>query len=277
MIRSILKVIVLYLMMFCFKTIFAVIKYPKSDIKLIIKYGFPGVGKTVDIVRESIRAVRKGRKVYTTAEDITVPGVLKVNPNDYGKYRLNGDCVLLLEEAGIYFNNRNWKNLDHIIEYSKLHRHDKCRIIIYSQSPEDTDVTLRRLRQEAWDMKKYMGCWSVQRKIICENTIVKSTNEDGQSRGSYGSNQRYSLGFKVYYQPFYYGFTDTHSMPSRFKQIPFERVPGVLPVFYLTVKGKLIRCINKVFRKSLPDPSTPREGTVKTDTLLVENMSDVGL
>ena len=264
-------------MLFCFKTLYASLKYKKSDIKLVIKYGFPGVGKTLDIVRESIIARRKGRKVYTSAEDITVPGVKIIKPNDYGKYRLYGDCVLLLEEAGIYFNNRNWKNLDHIIEYSKLHRHDKCRIIIYSQSPEDTDVTLRRLAQERWDMKKYLGCWSVQRKIICENTIVKSTNEDGQSRGTYGSNQRYSLGFKFYYQPYYYGFTDTHSMPDRFTQIPFHEVPGILPFFYLTVKGKIIRVINKVFRKSLPDPSTPRDSTVKSDTLLIEKISDVGL
>jgi len=270
MLRAVLRIIILYLGYFCLLTSYAYIRYPKSDIKLIIKYGFPGVGKTIDIVRESIKAVRKGRKVYTTAEDITVPGVLKINPTDYGKYRLYGDCVLLIEEAGIYFNNRNWKNLDHIIEYSKLHRHDKCRIIIYSQSPEDTDVTLRRLAQEAWDMKKYLGCWSVQRKIICENTIVKSTNEDGQSRGSYGSNQRYSLAVKFYYQPKYYGFTDTHSMPARFKQIPYTRVPGVLPAFYLTVKGKLKRLYDRVFHKSQSAQPSPEGDTHSDNSLLIE-------
>lgn len=270
MLRAVLKIVILYLGYFCILTVYASVRYPKSDIKLIIKYGFPGAGKTVDIVRESIRAVRKGRKVYTNVQDITVPDVLKIDIKDYGKYKLNGDCLLLIDEGGIVFNNRNWKNLTDIIEYSKLHRHDKCRIIIYSQSPEDTDVTLRRLAQEAWDMKKYLGCWSVQRKIICENTIVKSTNEDGQSRGSYGSNQRYSLAVKFYYQPKYYGFTDTHSMPARFTQIPYVRVPGILPAFYLTVKGKLKRLYNRVFHKSQSAQPSPEGDTHSDSALLIE-------
>lgn len=222
------------------------IKYPPSDIKLVIKYGFPGVGKTVDIVRECLLARKKHRKVYTTVEDINIPGVIKFDPQNYGKYRFYGDCLVLIDEAGIVFNNRNWKEFTENIEYSKLHRHDKARIILYSQSPEDTDVTLRRLAQESWDMKKIFGYWSIQRKIICENTIVKAAADPdkgkNKTQGTYAMNQRYASifgGLKIYHMPRFYGHNDTFIMPDRFKQIPCEMVPGLLPYKWLSFKDKL--------------------------------------
>lgn len=251
-----MKLILLIPLIFLGQLIIDRIKYPPSDIKLIIKYGFPGVGKTVDIVRECLLALKKHRKVYTTVDDINIPGVIIFNPSDYGKYRFYGDCLVLIDEAGIVFNNRNWKEFTENIEYSKLHRHDKARIILYSQSPEDTDVTLRRLAQESWDMKKYFGYWSVQRKIICENTIVKASNDPekgrNQSQGTYAMNQRYASifsGLKVYHMPKYFGHNDTFIMPEKFKQIPAHQVPGLLPFRWLSFRDKLKVIFVKKYRK----------------------------
>lgn len=239
---------------FLIQSIYDNIKYPQSDIKLIIKYGFPGVGKTNDIVRECFKALKKGRKVYVSVSDINIPGVLRFDAKDFGKFRFYGDCLVLIDEAGIVFNNRNWKAFTDSIEYSKLHRHDKARIILYSQSPEDTDVTLRRLAQESWDMKK-VGYWSIQRRIICENTIVKASSNDdkghNQTQGTYAMNQRYASifgGLVIYHMPKYFGWTDTFEMPDRFTQIPFTRVPGNFPSRF--VSPKLLKYkINRAARK----------------------------
>lgn len=207
-------------------------KYPQSDITVVLKFGFPGCGKTLDLCKEAVENLSKGRKVYSSIP-INVDGVFLFDPNDFGKgFRFYGDCLVLIDEGGIIFNNRNWKQFSERIEYTKLHRHDKARIIIYSQSPEDTDVTLRRVAQESWDMKKMFGYFSVQRRIICENTIVSATNEDGVIKGSYGMNQRYAGildGIKIYFQPYWYGLSDTYEMPERFTQIPFERISCIMP------------------------------------------------
>lgn len=222
-------------------------KYPQSDIKVIIKYAFPGGGKTLDLCREAVLAIKKGRKVYSSIP-INVDGVIQFDPNDFGKgFRFYGDCLVLIDEGGIVFNNRNWKLFSERIEYTKLHRHDKARIIIYSQSPEDTDVTIRRVAQEAWDMKKWFGYFSLQRQIICENTIVEASDEDGVKTGSYGMNQRYASifgGMKIYYQPYWYGLSDTYEMPSRFTQIPSEVIHCKMPYRFSDPLHKAIYRLN---------------------------------
>lgn len=221
-------------------------KYPQSDIKLVIKYGFPGCGKTLDVCKEAVENIQKGRKVYSSIP-INVDNVIQFDPHDFGHgYRFYGDCVVLIDEGGIIFNNRNWKQFQESIEYSKLHRHDKARIIIYSQSPEDTDVTLRRLAQESWDMKKVFGYFSLQRRIICENTIVSATNEEGVTKGSYGMNQRYAglLDFKIYFQPYWYGLSDTYEMPERFTQIPSEIIHCKMPYRFSDPLHKKIYRLN---------------------------------
>lgn len=230
------------------------LRFPPSDIKMIIKYGFPGTGKSVDIVRECLLARKKHRRVYANVEDLDVPGVEIFSTDDYGKYRFYGDCLVLIDEASIAFNNRNWKEFTDNIEYTKLHRHDKARIILYSQSPEDMDVTLRRLTQEAWDMKKFFGYWSIQRRIICENTIVKAAADPekgkNRSQGTYAMNQRYASifgGLKIYHMPRFYGHYDTFLMPDKFKQIPAEKVPGLLPFKWLSFSDK----IKVLFKKNL--------------------------
>lgn len=76
------------------------LKYPQSDISVVIKYGFPGCGKTLDLCKEAVQAIQKGRKVYTSIP-INVEGVILFDPRDFGKgYRFYGDCLVLIDEGG---------------------------------------------------------------------------------------------------------------------------------------------------------------------------------
>lgn len=75
------------------------LRYPQSDIKLIIKYGFPGCGKTLDLCKIAVESLSKGRKVYSSIP-INVNGVILFDPSDFGHYRFYGDCVVLIDEGG---------------------------------------------------------------------------------------------------------------------------------------------------------------------------------
>ena len=82
-----------------------------------------------------------------------------------------------LLEAGIEYNNRKYKELDQkTITFFKYHRHYETAIDVFSQSHEDMDITIRRLAQTYYVVKKSLipnviVCKAIGRRIgIDENT-----------------------------------------------------------------------------------------------------------
>ena len=69
---------------------------------------------------------------------------------DLGVFELtseNEECVLIIDEAGICFNNRDWKGLPkNVLEFLKYHRHYRCDVYFFSQAA-DMDKSIRDLSQ----------------------------------------------------------------------------------------------------------------------------------
>lgn len=74
--------------------------------------GKKGAGKSTNMARLASKYTNLGWSVLCTEK---LSGTYFIDYNDIGKVSIPENSVLLIDEAGIVFNNRNWKNL-HLIQ-----------------------------------------------------------------------------------------------------------------------------------------------------------------
>lgn len=141
-----------------------------------IYFGVPGSGKTTNAARIVLNNLKKG---VTTFSNVPIKGAVLYDTNIIGKYDIS-DGDMIIDEAGIHYNSRKYKSLpQEQIEWFKLSRHYGIRNIhIFSQSYEDMDVTLRRLADEIYVVKRSLipGLFST-RRIMVKVGIDKDTHQ----------------------------------------------------------------------------------------------------
>lgn len=145
----------------------------RKDI-ISVYFGVPGSGKTTFAAYLSKKDRKKGRKVWS---NVPITGTYKLDcKDDLGTYAIENGSILI-DEAGIDFNNRAYKSLPQkVITYLKYHRHWRTSIDVFSQSHEDMDITIRRLAQRYFVVKKslipnFIVCKSIGRRVgIDQNT-----------------------------------------------------------------------------------------------------------
>jgi len=158
--------------------VFNRMRHPKHDLKVDVYFGVPGSGKTTFaayLTRKSLseslllKFCRRFPNRFTTwilngdnwkrpipvVSNVPITGSYALDPmNDIGNVDIS-DCKMIIDEAGIEFNNRNHKTFPmHMIRWFKLHRHYGVSVDVFSQSHEDMEVTLRRLAQNYYIVKK---------------------------------------------------------------------------------------------------------------------------
>lgn len=144
---------------------------------LKIYFGAPGSGKTTHAASVVYKNLKKG---WPTFANFEVKGAYRVDvATDIGKYEIS-HCDLIIDEAGIDYNNRNYKAMPkHQIEWFKLYRHYRVRdIYVYSQSFIDMDVTLRRLCDQIYLVKRSIIPFLMySRRIGVKIGINQDTNQ----------------------------------------------------------------------------------------------------
>ena len=125
-------------------------------------FGVPGSGKTtacsyyasvIDNMNKQL--VKKGKDPLNIYANIYLKGIdyTFVDRNDIGVKKIH-DGILLIDESSIDWNNRNTKNMQmYAIRYFKKHRHYNVSVFCFSQSYDDTDITLRRLADNYYHNK----------------------------------------------------------------------------------------------------------------------------
>lgn len=101
-----------------------------NDMNLFI--GAPGCGKTCLCAKITKNAVKQGIPVYS---NVFIQGAYELNPKeDIGVYMMR-DCVIIIDEIGTIYNNRNWKTnvSDKMLAYLKRFRHYNATIFCFSQ------------------------------------------------------------------------------------------------------------------------------------------------
>lgn len=113
-----------------------------------------GSGKSSTAQYIILDNISKGKKVFS---NMSFFGAYKLDLDDLGKYDLvdeNEECVLIIDEAGICFNNRDWKGLPkNVLEFLKYHRHYRCDVYFFSQAA-DMDKSIRDLSQSWYKVIK---------------------------------------------------------------------------------------------------------------------------
>lgn len=164
-----------------------------------IFFGNPGCGKTTCMVR-NMKKMQKYPKTlhyklcnlpvfslffhykYPMIDDYysNFDSVLSDNITlkDLGKWTLPEHSYLCVDESGIEYNSRKYKSLpQETIAWYKLYRHYKVDIIDFvSQSWEDMDVTIRRLIDELWYLRK-LGPFTLVRRIYKWTGIDNETHQ----------------------------------------------------------------------------------------------------
>lgn len=236
---------------------------------ITVYFGSPGSGKTTMACREIYK--QQKRYNYTFANfGCKCADFDDVSLESLGTWTFPKGSYVAIDEAGIEYNNRRFKSLSQeTIKWFKLHRHYCCDISVWSQSWEDMDVTLRRLSDRLYYIKK-MGPFTLIRRVYKRVTVNKETEQiiDGYKMISmlylilkplyYLSYLALGLGFliraifpgfdeiKLVLRAPYYKYFNTHAAPDL--PVPYHRWHRNTKPSSNRIKGMLRSCAAHVRR-----------------------------
>lgn len=135
--------------------------------KLYMVFGRKGSGKSTYMQKLAYQYWKKGRQVFSNTDMMYCT---KININMLGHYVPPYNSVLLIDEVGMIWDNRNFKNFrTDVRDYFKYQRHHKNIVYLFSQT-FDVDVKLRVLTDAMYLVTRPLPPISCIRKI--KRTIV---------------------------------------------------------------------------------------------------------
>lgn len=175
-------------------------------------FGSPGAGKSTTAAWLAYKKFGK-RPVYANFD---CAFTYRFDVSQLGLVQFPRGSLILVDEAGICFNNRKFKTMPmHVIEFLKLHRHYGVDIAFFSQSWEDVDITIRRLATHLYYIRK-LPFFTMIRHV---NSFVFIDKEKHQIQEGYRFES--FLGFlflsvpiRFIYRPFYYFMFNSYEAPS---------------------------------------------------------------
>lgn len=174
---------------------------PKHPHVLNVYFGVPGSGKTTFAAHLTkwalhenaiIRFCRKHENKLTRAildskylkrsipvySNVPITGAFQLDAkSDIGHYMIEG-AKIIIDEAGIEYNNRNFKAFPpEAIYFYKYHRHYQTSVDVFSQSFDDMDITLRRLAQNFYVVRKSLIPFCIVARRIRRKVGVDETTK----------------------------------------------------------------------------------------------------
>lgn len=125
-------------------------------------FGLPGCGKTTMLARLALKAVKDPRylHVYSNVQ-LSIPGVTLIDNECIGQYELR-DCLLLIDEATLFADSRDYKNFSKgRLSYFLEHRHRNSDIALFTQQWDGVDRKIRTITDRVYYIKKgfLFGHW----------------------------------------------------------------------------------------------------------------------
>lgn len=120
-------------------------------------FGLPGCGKTTLYASKAVKtsnAISLGvspyKRIYGNIHLNDVPHYTRIKFDWLGQYDIR-DALVLIDEATLEADNRNYKNFpEHIKQFFLLHRHFKTDIYLFSQSWDSMDKRIRQITDNVY-------------------------------------------------------------------------------------------------------------------------------
>ncbi|MBR6801277.1 MAG: hypothetical protein IKM61_05970 [Eubacteriaceae bacterium] len=200
-------------------------KRKKIKPALNLYFGLPGSGKSTYAAALVNGCLRAGIPVYC---NFPVKGTYQFDPvSDLGRANLH-DCVMIIDEAGLCFNNRNYaKFSQNNLEFFKLHRHYNVEIHVFSQGINDADIKIRQLAQKIFFLEKTIFPYFCRIRRIRRFLGV---DENGQLIDKYGF---VLFSKKFVCLPRYWNMFDSFIKPMKLIEETFKYIEPVakLPIW----------------------------------------------
>lgn len=185
-------------------------------------FGLPGAGKTTLLASMAYKATKSKRykNVYSNVH-FNIPGVKYISAADFMVYDISNGLILL-DEASIEFNGRNYKNISmKIIEFFLLHRHARVDIVVMSQA-NNIDKTIRTISDRCFYCYKgiFTGHWFTKYYRIPYTMFLKEKNDTSGDNpgeinfGYYKPNFFGRLFASWCFRPKWYKFYDSWEFPE---------------------------------------------------------------
>lgn len=190
--------------------------------KLYFLFGKKGAGKSLYMVKLMLRYLKHGWTVYTDIDNVNIPGIRVFSALDLKDFAPEPKSVLFIDEAGILFDNRNFKNFDAgLRDFFKLQRKYKCRVYLNSQS-FDIDKKIRDVTDCMGLVVSIGNVFSIYRPIQRSITLTEPSAE-AESRIADRLKFEHIWHWKFTYLPKYFKYFDSFAAPER-PALPFKEV-----------------------------------------------------
>lgn len=202
-------------------------------------FGLPGCGKTTMLTKLALEGVKDVRYNYVyTNVSLSVPGVTYIDNECIGQFELR-DCLLLIDEATLFADSRDYKNFSKgRLSYFLEHRHRNADIVLFTQQWDGVDRKIRTITDRVYYIKKglLLGHWISSCYRIPYDIIIPDPkkNNGGEKLGEIV--QGYCkppfltrIFARRIYRPKYYAYFNSWeldelpALPSRYKANPIPR------------------------------------------------------
>lgn len=206
--------------------------------KLIMIFGKKGSGKSTLQVKIAMQHIKKGWTVYCTTR---LAGCYYIPDDLIGQVQFRENSVLLVDEVGMIWDNRNFKNFSNDVrDWFKLQRHRKVKVYLFSQS-FDVDKKIRDLVDSMYLVGRCFRVFSYGKRINRNIIITKASSEAPSTLAdelSFDSLFFFWCGSRILtYIPRYIKYFDSYEAVA-LKQYNFDYMPIVK---YTKKRKKLIK------------------------------------
>lgn len=144
-------------------------------------FGPPRSGKTTFLAKLSRKFLKEGRKVYA---NFSLKDAIRINDEDLGYFDFGEYAVLLLDECGVSYSNRDafsknglMKDKDRLEWWKEAGHYKGTLVFVASQGWNDIDLKIRTLAMSYFFIRKWWFGMSIIKPVLKDGGIDENTHE----------------------------------------------------------------------------------------------------
>lgn len=198
-------------------------KHVYSSETITVTLRNPRLPRLLRPLRNLLRLISKKYKESHEDEKITL-STKTIDPSMLYRYQFPPGSVVLVDEIGVLFHNRRFKEFDpRLVAHFKRYRHDHVTYWVCSQSM-DCDKVIRDIVSRYWMLSKKLRVWSVAQRLVCTPRKVQPSNDAPASiQDDFVEDPRLMKpivgGMKICFIPHWAKMFDSYEIPDAQKKL----------------------------------------------------------